>query len=197
MPEPDHLIARLGKNVTIGGQDFYVRVHWAVVGGQATVVGLDLRSFFSRQEARALDGITDARPVEGEWREITTPVLRGLRLGEVTEATRSFLMADPSWLEAFAPPTPEQRQVLRDTQAALCEADPPRRGPPFLLSDDELETVVARAYRQGGRKPVPAVRVALERLPQYKGRATRDQAKKAVERARGKGFLPPYRGRRS
>lgn len=187
----DGYVARAGKTVNIGGEDFYVRVHWGVVNGRAAVIGVDLRSFFSRQEARALEGITDARPVGGQWREVGTPAVRGLRLAEVAEATRSFLMHDPSWLEAFAPPTPSQRDVLRGAQVALADKPQPRRGPPALLSDEELEQVVAVAYRQGGRRPVEAVREALTRLPQFKGRVTREQAKKAVQRARDKAFLPP------
>jgi hypothetical protein len=96
--------------------------------------------------------------------------------------------------------TPDRERLAR-THEALAGAAPAgaRRGPKRLLTEDVLRTVVAPAYITGGRRPVMAVRKALEAArfggSGPKGEVTIDQARKAVVQARAAGVIPAASGR--
>lgn len=184
---PDHYIGRHGETIRIGGKAFSVTTHWASVNGRAACVGVDVHAFRSKNSAKA--DLSDAKPTEDGWAEITSPVLRGLRVAEVQDQGRRDLMGLLSQALADAPRR-EARAGGRVKKAL--EAQPLRRrpGPPALVTDDVLREVVAPAHRTGGRKPVQAVQAALSA---HRGgeRVSIDQARKAVAKARKRKFLPP------
>lgn len=185
----DGYIARMGETVVIRGRPFRVTVHWARVGGRAVCVGLDLRGFDSKAERKR--NITDAEPVDGTWGEITSPVVRGFKVAETVEMSRQNALLLGQWLAAFDDATPAQRVAGRRAARAM-ESKPERAkpGPRPLLDQAALAAVVVPAYQTGGRKPVEAVRQALER---HRGeRVTTEQARKAVGRARRQGLLSAY-----
>jgi hypothetical protein len=165
----------------IHGKSHYVGVHLALVDDRLVCVGIDLRAVNLGELA--------GQPIDlgnDEWPEITTSVLRGLPLGEVVD-------------RALA----EHRRVIEKTtrlkpDAAVAGGPPPRatvrsvpRGPLPLLDDTALATIVAPAYRMGGRRPVQAVQEALMNSDALPSPVTIDQARRAVVRARARGLIPP------
>lgn len=89
----------------------------------------------------------------------------------------------------------------RPWMESLRAAAPPRGrpGPRPSLTPELLATVVAPAFKSVTRKPVEAVRAALE-INGYAGSAadgsvTIDQARKAVTKARSMGLIPPAKRR--
>jgi hypothetical protein len=194
MSEPtsqDQYLAFTTQPVTIGGETFYARVHWARVGGQVQVVGMDLRTFFSEAEntaaAEALEG--DVRH-DDPWPRLTTTVLRGLRFAEVAEESRQTLLR--SLNAAPAPPEAERASRGRTRKAVERPANESRRGPAPLLTTDDLRLVVAPAYLNGGIRPVEDVQQALKGVRSMGRHVTKEQARKAVAKARALGFIPPY-----
>lgn len=179
--------------VEIGDDTFSVRVHWARVGGQLQVVGLDLRSFFSEQEQRAtLEALAEGvHGTQEPMPRITTAALRGLRFAEVVQ--ESLATAEAQTALPYVPE--EDAKAVR--KAARPDPDRPRRGPAPGMTTEYLRTVVAPAYMDGGAQPVEQVREAMERQPPpppspMKSPFTKEQARKAVVKARALGFIPPY-----
>lgn len=181
--KPDHYLGTPGPDtITINGKDYAVTVHWAVVDGRAVPVGLDLRSFTQAK------GKTE--PLGGRFREVTSPVLRGLRLAEAVEQSRRDMDLLGQMLKHYAP-TPVGRVAGRRTVRAVSEPER-RRGPQPRLSIADLREVVVPAYRAGGSRPIEAVRLALE--AHLDERVTKEQARNAVKRARAEGLeMPQYR----
>lgn len=192
--------ACLPTMVEIAGATFRVGVHLAMVRERLTCVGLDVRSF---EEAPSEGGGRARRPLNRDWVEVTSPVMRALRTSEVIEAAQAPLRGHITrTLDALSnlPPLPRPLPKTTATEflgRALEGLKPGRkRGPQPLLSDDTLRDVVAATYRIGGRRPVVAVRAALEASGALKPPVTIDQARKAVAAARAKDFIPPAeRGR--
>jgi len=175
----DRYRGRLGTTAESHGKTFYVTVHWGTVEGQVVCVGLDLRSFRSKN-SEACD-LFDAKPITGGWTEITSPVVRGFRTAEIIEFARVATRDLAAWA------APDRPEIARSYAAEARN----RRGPTPQLDDDAIERIVAPAYRGGGRKPVQAVRQALEASGLLRSPVTIDQARKAVMRARKQGALPP------
>jgi hypothetical protein len=196
-PYEDQYFACLPTTVEIGGAKFRVGVHLAMVRERLTCVGLDVRSF---EELPSTSGARTRRPLNPEWVEVTSPVMRALRTSEVIEAAkvplRGHIDRTLDGISKLSGPFPKMTatQLIR---GALEGPEPKRkRGPRPLLSDGTLREVVAATYRIGGRRPVVAVREALETSGALKPPVTIDQARKAVAAARAKGFIPPAdRGR--
>lgn len=167
----------------IGGSRFYVGVHLALVHDRLICIGLDLR-------ALNLGDSMLTEPIDlgnGDWLEITSPVLRGLPLTETIEQALVRYREMLNQLNA-------QADDVRTTQAQATEGpnvQPQRRGPRPQLDDDTLRRVVAATYRVGGRRPVRAVQEALEASGALPGPVSTDQARRAVVRARARGFIPP------
>lgn len=59
------------------------------------------------------------------------------------------------------------------------------------IGQDALQRVVAATYRTTPKRPVQAVRAALEESGLLGARVTIDPARKAVAAARARGFIPP------
>jgi hypothetical protein len=172
--------------IEISDRRFYVGVHLALVDERLICVGVDLRAVnFGGLAGQAMD------LGNGDWAEITTSILRGLPLGEVVERA---LAEHRLVIEG----TPESTQAPRVTAAGSSApaARPAARGPRPLLDDVALSDIVGRAYRLGGRRPVQAVQEALERADVLPGPVTIDQARRAVVRARARGFLQPAKASR-
>lgn len=186
----DEYLAFTAAPVLIGDDTFYARVHWARVGGQVQVVGMDLRAFFSDDEQEATRvALEDGVHFDEPWPRVSTATLRSLRFAEVAEASRRTLLES---LETAPPPLPADRGSRERTRKLLEPSpDVPRRGPTPTLKTEDLRTVVAPAYLNGGDRPVVAVHEALQGIPAMKGRATKEQARKAVVKARALGFIPP------
>jgi hypothetical protein len=186
----DEYLAFTAAPVVIGDDTFYARVHWARVGGQVQVVGVDLRAFYSvgEQEATRV-ALEDGLDFDEPWPRVSTATLRSLRFAEVAEASRRTLLDS---LDTAPPPLPADRGSRERTRTLLEPSpDVPRRGPPPMLKTEDLRTVVAPAYLNGGDRPVVAVHEALQGIPAMKGHATKEQARKAVVKARALGFIPP------
>lgn len=174
--------------VDIGGDPFQVRVHWAQRDGRLTVVGFDVRAFFSGAEDPAvkaiLQGDTGLHFLGGE---VTTSALRAVRFADLAEQSRRELLR--SLGEA---PVVAGEEAERAALAQSVEGTRRAPGPRPVVSDEVLAQVVAPAHARGGRKPVEAVREALEaaNLPGLGRTVTREQASKAVQRARSQGLIP-------
>lgn len=170
--------------VDIGGDAFKVRVHWAERDGQMVVVGLDLRAFHSDAEAMGVQAILQGdQHLWFSGAEVTVKALRALKFGEVLDRARTTLLESLGSVPVAAGEEVDRaatREAVKDTKR--------RPGPVPLVSDDLLAQLVAPAYKSGGRKPVEAVREALETA--LGERVTREQASKAVQRARDMDLIP-------
>jgi hypothetical protein len=183
--------------VSIGGHDFAVNVHLALVRGRLACVGIDLRSFL--EDADASEGqAQQARLIlmNEDWVEITSPVVRGLKTSAVVEKALRQLQDTANVQKAIAGASMSPLEQLKYAvigSGALVRPDAPRRrGPRPQLDDEVLARVVVPAYRLGGHAPTRAAREALEASGVLKPPVTIDQARKAVAAARKKGLIPPY-----
>lgn len=161
----------------IAGETFKVRVHWARRDGRMVVVGLDLRAFHSDAEAPAVQAILQGD--QNVWftgSEVSVRALRALKFSEALDQSRTTLLD-----HLDRAPAPEDVAVRAATREAV-EGARKRPGPKPHVSDEMLAQVVAPAYLSGGRKPVEAVREAL--VVALGERVSREQASKAVQRAR-------------
>jgi hypothetical protein len=171
----------------IGNSRFYVGVHLALVRDRLICVGLDLR-------ALNLGDSLLTEPMDlgnGGWLEITSPVLRGLPLSEVIDQALVGYRGMLGQLNAST----ESVTTTRGEGTSTATTKPRRRGPRPQLDDETLQRVVAAAYRVGGRRPVQAVKEALEATGALLGPVTIDQARRAVVRARARGFIPPSKAK--
>jgi hypothetical protein len=190
-PRDQWTIASIDTEVELLGAPFKVRVHFGNVGGRMACVGLDLRGFTSDEATRNI------KPLEG-WAELNSPRLRALAIATLVDDMRkSFLdmsQAAQDRPDLWGLQDESSQAAFRRASKAVKAAPPVRSGRPPMLSEDELRDVVAPAYLAGGRKPVQAVRDALERhqMPGAgrQGEVTIDQASKNVQRARQLGFIP-------
>lgn len=168
------------QNLTeIDGQTFQVRVHWAQREGRMVVVGLDLRAFHSEAEAPAVQAILQGD--QNIWftgAEVSVKVLRAMKFSEALDQSRATLLNHLDRAPARAPEDVTSRAATRDAVGGARR----RPGPKPLVSEEMLAQVVAPAYRRAVRRPVEAVREALEVA--LGERVTREQASKAVQRAR-------------
>lgn len=174
--------------VDIDGEAFNVRVHWAQLDGRMVVVGLDVRAFFSSPEDPAMQAILQGDSgLHFLGGEVTTSAFRAVRFAEVAEQSRRELVRSLG-AAPVAPGEEAERAALTETVAGNRR----RPGPKPVVSEDALAHVVAPAYASGGRRPVEAVREALAaaNLPGLGRHVTREQASKAVERARRQGLIP-------
>jgi hypothetical protein len=137
-------------------------------------------------------------PTNDRFVEVTSPIVRGLRTSEVIEAAQApirDLLLRVTRRMATAPElalSPEQADKTREvTEQFWAAPERPRRGPRPQLDDAVLQDVVAATYRVTAKRPVQAVRVALEESRALRPPVTIDQARKAVAAARARGFLPP------
>ena len=180
---------------TIGDDAFRVRVHWARIGGQMRVVGMDLRSFYAEREGTALrECMEKAEPVplQEPWQDLRTSVLRGLRFSEVVEESRGELL---SHLKTAPAPTTPKAKTSRDEVGAALEDGRRKPGPSPLITEEHLGQIVAPAYMDAGpHRPVEKVQKALAdaRIKGLGRRVTKEQAKKAIQRARAADLIPPY-----
>lgn len=192
--------------IEILGSRFFVDVHFARVGDRFLCVGLDVRSFYDannhpldddkyhpfRDRVRSTGSSLDIRPINEDWVEVTSPVIRGLRPGEIIEAVQAAMR--DLLREMLIKRDLDPDEVVGE---ALPSKSPAQRGRRRVLSDVTLRDVVAPAYLTGGRKPVLAVRQALADAGEYGGLVTIDNARKAVSAARRFGYIPPAaQGRR-
>lgn len=187
-PRNTGYVGRFPLEVEVAGRQVQVSAHLAMVRGRMTCVGIDVRSFEAPPAIE--DNRDDFRPLGDEWVEINSPVVRAVRVAEVIE--QAFDRSRGLFRQAL-----DGLTIADDVITDVFEPTPSkRRGPKPALSDDVLRTVVAPAYLMAVKKPVVAVRAALDRsglLPGAgpDGRVTPDQARKAVVTARARGFIPP------
>lgn len=197
----DHYLISMDGQVTLHGQEFHVRTHWAQVDGRPTVVGVDLRSFLVEEQSIA-EARVPPEPIGGQWSEVTSPVVRALRIGSVAEGHRL------EWMESYDEDIAEQPadESLGEAQA-FWGTEPERKkpGPTEQMTDDLLRSVVEPAYRNGGRKPVRAVQEALQKAgylgsewdpKKRRNVVSANQASAAVRKARQRGFLAPVKGKK-
>ncbi|MGY1726156.1 hypothetical protein ACI79J_04230 [Geodermatophilus sp. SYSU D01062] len=162
----------------------YIGVHLAQVNDRLTCVGLDIRSLNLGDSMLTI-------PFDlgnSTWEEVGTTVLRGLPLRDVLDD------ALEQYRELVEGANTRARELIGDGHSsAQASAESRRRGRPPQLGDEVLEQVVAAAYRLGGHRPVQAVQEALEGAGALPSPVSIDQARKAVFRARARGFIPPVR----
>lgn len=174
--------------------DLLVTVHLAPVEGRLACIGADLRAFSGNRgdEAKSLRGRKPPRQVNATiWRQIP--------LGELIEEAfaqerRSVEYFDRPPVRPRSPEDEEARRKRLAERKAELERTKPKRGPKSSLTPQVLD-VVSKAYAVGGRRPVQAVRQALEDAG-YPGAGphkdvTIDQARKAVMKAREVGLIAP------
>src|SRR4051794_29267587 len=186
-PSAQYLMA-VPTQVSIGGHDFAVEVHFAFVRGRLACVGIDLRSFFSKESPEQAKRKPQMLLMNEDWVEITSPVVRGLQTSAVIQkALRKWQDAANLKLEtAEGPMSPKEwvKYTVIGSGALNRPENPRRRGPHPQLDDDVLEKVVAVAYGAADHAPTQAVREALETSGLLKPPVTIDQARKAVAAAR-------------
>lgn len=188
MPDPsDFYVGPVQVRTEAAGQPLVVDVHLAQARGRIVCVGLDVRAFTSG------DGPNGTRPLGDEWRPITSPVMRALPTATVIEQALSQVRDEFGFV--FGHLDRDKYPELFSQVDGYFTPPAGRRGPKPAINDETLHDVVAPAYRMGGRRPVQAVKEALEAAGVHKGRVSIDQARKAVAAARAKGFIPPYEGR--
>lgn len=171
----------------VGGEPLVVDVHLATVNGRVVCVGLDVRTF-------ELDEASErAMPLGGAWRPVTSPLMRGLPTATVIESALSQVRGDFDFVLGHLDKA-KYPDLVSQVEGWFVSGQK-RRGPRPAITDEVLRDVVAPTYRVGGRRPVQAVKEALEAAGVHKGRVSIDQARKAVAAARTKGFIPPYEGR--
>jgi hypothetical protein len=137
-------------------------------------------------------------PMNDRFVEVTSPVVRALRTSEVIETAqapiRDLLLKLADSLQT-TPASGLGEGVPQLLSESLEEPWKPmeqkKRGPRPLLDDTALRDIVAVTYRVTAKRPVQAVRVALEESGVLGSRVTIDQARKAVAAARAKSFIPP------
>jgi len=194
-PSAQYLMA-VPTQVSIGGHDFAVEVHFAFVRGRLACVGIDLRSFFIEEGSEEAQRKPQMLLMNEDWVEITSPVVRGLQTSAVIQkALREWEDEANLKLETAEGPMPPLEWVkytVIGSGALDRPENPQRRGPHPQLDDKVLASVVAPAYGIGGHAPTQAVRKALQTSGVLKPPVTIDQARKAVAAARKKGFIPPY-----
>lgn len=168
-----------------------VTVHFALVEGQLTCVGLDIHAFTSPDGFRPpKNAERKVVPIGGDYVKITSPLIRKLRVAEMVEAAME--QARGVMTRILEDWGPELGSVGDSNWQRMFGEQPRKRGPKPVLDDAALRDVVAVAYRSAASKPVQAVRRAMaEQVPFYKGTVTPDQARKAVVAARARGFIPP------
>lgn len=133
-------------------------------------------------------------PTNETFVEITSPIVRSLRTSEVIESAvapmRDLLRKIADDLARL---DPRVEPIVNVVEEQWGEGSPPgkRRGPRPQLDDTVLREVVAATYRVAGKRPVQAVRKALEESGALRPPVTIDQARKAVAAARARGFIPP------
>lgn len=185
MPETsDFYVGPVQVRTQAGGQPLSVDVHLAQVRGRMVCVGLDVRSFEAGEEG------STGQPLDGDWRPITSPVMRALPTATVIEQALGQVRDEFGFVFGHLD-RDKYPELLAQVEGYFT---PParRRGPKPVIDDELLRDVVAPAYRMGGRRPVQAVKTALEAAGVHKGRVSIDQARKAVVAARSRGFIPPY-----
>jgi len=166
----------------VRGERFYVGVHLAQVNDRLTCVGLDIRSL-NLGDSMLTIPFDLGNPT---WEEVGTPILRGLPLRDVLDD------ALEQYRELVEGANSRARELIGEQHGSPpASAESRRRGRRPQLSDEVLERVVAGAYRLGGHRPVQAVQEALESAGGLPSPVTIDQARKAVFRARRRGFIPP------
>lgn len=184
-------VASIDTEVELLRAPFKVRVYFGNVGGRMACVGLDLRGFTSDETTRNI------QPLEG-WAEINSPRLRALAIATLVEDMRKLYLdmsqAIQDRPDLWGLKDDSDLAAIKRSSKALKAAPTVHSGRPPMLTEDDLRAVVAPAYLSGGRTPVQAVREALERhgVPGNgpKGQVTIDQARKNVQRARERGFIP-------
>lgn len=182
----DRYLGARPTEVEISGRNFAVNVHLAWLKGRLTCVGLDVRSF--REDISGDE--TRMEPTNDTWVEVNSPVMRALRTSEVIDAAQEpFRELVTRFTATFGPPT--EGTSLANFAESLSPAPRAKRGPRPQLDDEALRDVVAATYRVSVRRPVQAVREALETSGLLRPPVTIDQARKAVAAARARGFIPP------
>lgn len=165
------------------GQQWLLRLHFAVVAGRFECVGMSLRSYLlAEEEAAAGDeweiSTEPAKPLSAQHlRQIPLGRLVGQVRREAADVLASLSAADIA-ADDVAMPTPEEVSEL----VGQWRAENKGRGPRVPL--DEYRRV-ALAYTRGYRTGAP-----VEAVQQEFG-LSRGGAEKRVAKARRLGFLPP------
>jgi len=180
--------------------DLEVLIHVGVHQGRLACIGADLRSFVGQSTLR----VTEYQYLLGhdEYSSIGSQIWRSIPIGELVEeaiakARKTHLaMGSGAWDQI-----PGWDTAWNADHRAVAEIEGPveTRGRKAIFTDKVLTEVVRPAYLTGGRKPVQAVKLALQRagLPSSgpDGQVTLDQARKAVAKARKAGIIPPAQKR--
>jgi hypothetical protein len=219
LPIEQSYFGALPTTVEINGQEFWVNVHLAEVDGRFVCVGIDLRSFWEADPEqlaktgqpsaptgnvmidtaiRGLQTPPEARepkrvvlPMNDQFVEITSPVVRGLRTSEVIEAAQAPLRDVLGRLAEGLASRPDFEAMPAHVGRLFGPPPAARRGPRPQLDDATLRDVVAGTYHLTAKRPVQAVRAALEESGALRPPVTIDQARKAVATARARGFIAP------
>jgi hypothetical protein len=193
---PGRYITKYDFPVDLGGEEapgcnFVLTVHLGVREEDREVicVGLDLRSFTVFQEPTG--------PVGLPLQHLTAARLRSLRLGEYVE--RAINSCGALFQGIADDPESPIDDDARSEVAGLAGSGR-RRGRPPALTDAQLVEFVVKPYLGGGRHKAERVRQALQAsgllAPLAKGwEVDIQQARKQIDRARGRGLLP-RRGRK-
>jgi hypothetical protein len=172
---------------------WHVIPHWAMVGGKAMLVGIDIRCFVEVYDRH--DDVQDRQPVGRELVELTQQVLRGISLSAVREESRAHLTSKLVELAKACPPGRFADYSSNVATAMTTKGRPRKRRAPVR---DELLTHVAQLYNvalaSGSATPARYVEERLRKEGvDVSTRGGRDQVRKWIQRARQSGMLPPAR----
>lgn len=197
------------KNPLAGGNTF--QFHWrsgrlvaredvdAADGHDAADVDVQVEMFISEEQLLCGKVTVSTVPTSdfqrlntlgdpGEPLHIDSAVWRAIPIGRLIEDTAQRLRASAE--RVFRELGDAHLETIVDSRDAAV-----KRGPKPSLTPELLSTIVAPAFRSAGRKPIEAVRAALE-AHGYPGsgpggEVTIDQARKAVTKARALDVDPP------
>lgn len=180
--------------------DLEVLIHVGVHQGRLACIGADLRSFAGQSTVKEAE--YQYLLGHDEYASIGIHIWRSIPIGKLVEEALEKARKSHRAMGAGAwDQIPGWDTIWNPHHAAVGKIEGPveTRGRKTIFTDQLLAEVVNPAYLGGGRKPVQAVRVALQRagLPGsgLDGEVTPDQARKAVARARKAGVIPPAQKR--
>jgi hypothetical protein len=186
------------------GSPWHVMPHWAMVGGRAILVGLDIRSFVEPwipdpdHPDGGYEGPRQAVDLDGGLAEVTQRVLRGISISTVRRESSAHLAeamsALAASLDAAYPSTTPLSRHAAEIASQLTQSGTPRKRRP-AASDDLLSRVAAyynEAVARGSKTPVRDTEGRLrEAGDPVSARGGRVQVRKWVQRARQKELIPP------
>jgi hypothetical protein len=158
---PDEYLAFSEETITYAGVRYRVRVHWAVSGGRAIVVGLDLRTWtaWTEGDPAGMEGShlqhflkrATVDPINDEWTEVTATVMRHLEWGKAVSASRDTLIGNGELDRVRQQAASSAQQAARERERQERERQERERAQRESEGEDGSPALalVARARRRG------------------------------------------------